>query len=148
MSLALSPAPPRPHCDSPGACDAKGAGHCRACHGRHIVADPEVRARMSEATKRALADPEVRARMSEARKRAWADPEVRARISEARKRAWADPEVRARMSAASKRALARRAVVAAGLHLWRVTVDRAAALLAAGESMEVVIDALQQEARL
>ncbi|MBR0682777.1 hypothetical protein GXW74_19955, partial [Roseomonas eburnea] len=39
----------------------------------------ETRARMSEASKRALADPEVRARMSEASKRALADPEVRAR---------------------------------------------------------------------
>ena len=67
---------------------------------------PEARARISEASKRALADPEVRARMSEASKRAWADPEVRARMSEAKKRALADPEVRARMSEAKKRALA------------------------------------------
>jgi hypothetical protein len=89
---------------------------------KRALADPEVRARMSEASKRAWADPEVRARISEARKRALADPEVRARISEARKRALADPEVRARMSEASKRAWAKRRdfevpgwVVAAGL---------------------------------
>ena len=50
----------------------------------------EVRARMSEARKKALADPEVRARISEARKKELADPEVRARMSEASKKAWAE----------------------------------------------------------
>jgi hypothetical protein len=45
-----------------------------------------VRARMSEARRKALADPAVRARMSEASRKAWADPAVRARMSEAIRR--------------------------------------------------------------
>ena len=69
---------------------------------------PEVRARMSEASRKALADPEVRARMSEARRKALADPEVRARMSEASRKALADPEVRARMSEARRKAWADR----------------------------------------
>jgi hypothetical protein len=67
-----------------------------------------IRARLSEAIKRAWADPEVRARMSQAMKRAKADPEARARLSEAIKRAMAAPEVRARLSEAMKRAWAKR----------------------------------------
>ncbi|WP_135210390.1 hypothetical protein [Vitreimonas flagellata] len=103
--------------------------------------DPEVRARMSEARKKAWADPEVRARMSEARKKAWADPEVRARMSEARKKAWADPEVRARKS----RSWARKAVRTAGLPMLKQHVDRAIALRAQGHDMETCVDALLRD---
>ena len=71
-------------------CAAEGCGRrltgkgdlCRSHHGAALGAanrgrkhDPDVRARMSEARKKALADPDVRARISEARKKAWADPE-------------------------------------------------------------------------
>ena len=136
----------RPNCERPDACVARGAGHCRACRAREMqkrTADPEVRARMSAASKKAWADPEVRARMTAASKKALADPEVRARMTAA----LADPEVRARMTAASKKAWARRALLEAGLVPWKATVARAAALFAAGEPLEVVIDALRQEAR-
>mgnify|MGYP003442156785 CR=1 FL=1 len=102
-------------------CAAEGCGRrltgkgdlCRSHHGAALGAanrgrkhDPDVRARMSEARKKALADPDVRARISEASKKAWADPDVRARMSEARKKAWADPDVRARISEARKKAWA------------------------------------------
>ena len=106
----------------------------------------ETRERMSAARKRALADPAVRERISAARKRALADPAVRERMSAASKRAWADPAVRERMSAARKRAWAKKAVRLAGLPLLRRYVDRAAALFAAGECGDVIVDALQQEA--
>ena len=84
---------------------------------------PEARAAMIARRAATLAgDPEVRARMSEASRKALADPEVRARMSGASRKAWADPEVRARMSEASRKALARQRgyevpawVVAAGL---------------------------------
>ena len=150
----------RPNCLEPTACKAKGSGHCRRCHGtayftsvaggaasKAALADPEVRARMSAASKAARADPEVRARMSAASKAAWADPEVRARMSAASKAARADPEVRARMSASQRRAAAKRAVQMAHLPMFRKTVDRARELLDQGEVLEVVADALIQEAR-
>jgi hypothetical protein len=72
-------------------------------------------------------------------------PEQRARMAAGQLRRFADPEVRAKMSAASKRAHAKAAVRLAGLPLLREYVDRAAALFAAGEVGEVIVDALQQE---
>lgn len=67
---------------------------------------PEVRQRISEATKRTWADPNVHQRRSEGIKRAWADPEVRQRISNEIKRSRANPEVRQRISEGQKRLLA------------------------------------------
>jgi len=52
----------RPNCLDLASCAARGPGHCRRCH----MTAP----RMSAARKAAWADPEVRARMSAARKRA------------------------------------------------------------------------------
>jgi len=71
--------------------------------------------------------------------------ETRERMSAARKRALADPAVRERISAGRKRAWAKKAVRLAGLPLLRRYVDRAAALFAAGECGDVIVDALQQE---
>ncbi|HEV2365190.1 MAG TPA: hypothetical protein VGS12_13445 [Caulobacteraceae bacterium] len=116
-------------------------------HFAPFVRSAATRAKMSAASKAAWADPAARARMSAATKAALADPAVRARMSAARKAVLADPAVRAKMSAARKRDWARRCVRAAGLVPWRATVDRAAALLAAGDPVEVVVDALRQEAR-
>ena len=65
----------------------------------------------------------------------------------ASKAALADPEVRARMSAAQRRRYAKEAVRQAHLPLFRKTVDRAETLFRQGEVMEVVVDALVQEAR-
>ncbi len=129
----------RTNCLEPDDCQAKGAGHCRRCHMTQVAG--------GAASKAALADPEVRARMSAASKAAWADPEVRARMSAASKAALADPEVRARMSAAQRRRYAKEAVRQAHLPLFRKTVDRAETLFRQGEVMEVVVDALVQEAR-
>ena len=72
-------------------------------------------------------------------------PQALARLSAASKRALANPEVRARLSAARKRAWAKAAVRRAGLPLLRQYVDRAAALFAAGECSDVIVDALQCE---
>ncbi len=116
----------RPNCTRPAACAAKGAGHCRSCHMKAYASS--------------LAG-------DAARKAAWADPEVRARMSAASKAALADPEVRARMSDSQRRAAAKRAVQQAGLPLFRKTVDRARDLLDLGDCIEVVADALLQEAR-
>jgi tripartite-type tricarboxylate transporter receptor subunit TctC len=77
----------RPYCPTPDNCQAPKRGIC-PCQ-----VDECLRARMSEARKKAWASPEVRARMSEARKKAWASPEVRARMSEARKKAWAGKKI-------------------------------------------------------
>lgn len=41
----------RPHCEQPTACQARGAGHCRRCHGRAAAKalheDPEFKAAAS-----------------------------------------------------------------------------------------------------
>ena len=63
----------RTDCIAPDACKATGAGHCRMCRKIYLNNHPEVRAKMSAASKKAWADPEVRAKMSAARKKAWAD---------------------------------------------------------------------------
>lgn len=62
-------------------------------------ADPEYRARLSEAARRRNASPEYRARHAEGIRKRNADPEYRARHAEA----LADPEYRARMAEALRR---------------------------------------------
>lgn len=85
--------------------------------------------------------------LSCARKLDWANPEIRARKLADIDRCMQTPESITVRVAARRRCTARRYVLAAGLPLFRRTVDRARALLDAGEPRELIAASLRTEAR-
>ena len=69
----------------------------QASRMRRLWEDPEYVLRVKNGHARANADPELRARRSNAKFQDWLDPEYRETQREAHVRAWEDPEKRANM---------------------------------------------------
>lgn len=86
---------------------------------------------------------ERRERQADATTAHWQDPASRKRQADAAKANWQDPAFRR----AHHLRFAKKCVRQAGLPLLKSNVERAKAMLDAGERMVVVIDALVQESR-
>ena len=113
----------RPHCRTPDACVAKGAGHCRGCIGAirmaALLADPErIAARQAKATA-ARATEEHRAHLSQRIKGQWRKAKFRkavaARARESVAAFNADPSVRVRSIETQRRRADARAAALVGV---------------------------------
>lgn len=79
----------------------------RAKHGKaskSALASPEVRARISEGTRRGLTKPGMSKKLSARTKAGWDDAKVRRRRTEGLRKKWRSPEMRAEQSARSRAA--------------------------------------------